>query len=62
MQETLIGPGIRGYTLGVLFGPRKIASALGSCLNATKIPLSPGEALIGSEFGNSSFGLEAFLD
>ena len=46
----------------MLFGSRRIVSALGGCLVAAKISLSTWKALIGSAFGNSSPGLEAFLD
>lgn len=62
MEEALIGPAISSYTLDVLFGSRKIVSALGSCLNARKILLSIWETLIGSVLGNSGLGLGAFLD
>lgn len=46
----------------MLFGSRKIASVLSSCLITTKNILSTWEAVIRSAFGNSSLGLEAFLD
>ena len=46
----------------MLFGPGKIVSLLGSCLITTKNILSTWETVIGSAFGNSSLGLEAFLD
>lgn len=62
MLDTLLDPEISGYTWDVLFGSRKIVSVFGSSLIAAKIILFSWEALIGSAFGSSSLGLEAFLD
>lgn len=61
MLETLIDPGISGYTLMYSLALRKLF-ILGSCLIATKIILSTWETLIGFAFGNSSLGLEALQD